>query len=133
LPVELAQAAVMGALCAVIAIISVVVPLAYRYRLRVLIASAVAAGVITFLIAGLGGLLTVVHCVYTGGLTGLVKRKGRGLPTVLFSSLIAGVAFAAVMVGMLAMLGRLRHLLFQVVTANADGASAVLNVLHLPN
>jgi energy-coupling factor transporter ATP-binding protein EcfA2 len=146
LPVELAQAAVMGALCAVIAIISVVVPfaaglallgtvpmglLAYRYRLRVLIASAVAAGVITFLIAGLGGLLTVVHCVYTGGLTGLVKRKGRGLPTVLFSSLIAGVAFAAVMVGMLAMLGRLRHLLFQVVTANADGASAVLNVLHL--
>ena len=30
--------------------------LAYRYRLRVLIAATVAAGVIAFLIAGLGGL-----------------------------------------------------------------------------
>ncbi|HEY9304727.1 MAG TPA: cobalt ABC transporter ATP-binding protein, partial [Mycobacterium sp.] len=67
-PGELAQAAVMAALCAATAIIAVVVPfagglallgtvpmglLAYRYRLRVLIAAAVAAGVIAFLIAGL--------------------------------------------------------------------------------
>ena len=85
----------MGALCAVIAIISVVVPfaaglallgtvptglLAYRYRLRVLMAAAVAAGVIAFLIAGLGGFMTVAHCVYIGGLTGFVKRKRRVHP-----------------------------------------------------
>lgn len=136
----------MGALCAVIAIISVVVPfaaglallgtvptglLAYRYRLRVLLASAVAAGVIAFLIAGLGGFMTVVHCVYIGGLTGFVKRKGRGAPTVIVSSLIAGVAFGALMVATLAVLARLRHLIFEVMTANADGVAAFLARVHL--
>ena len=103
----------MGALCAVIAIISVVIPfaaglallgtvptglLAYRYRLRVLLAATVAAGMIAFLIAGMGGLMTVIHCVYIGGLTGFVKRKGRGTLTVIVSSLIAGVAFGAMSV-----------------------------------
>src|SRR5580693_12025 len=75
-PGELAQASVMAALCAVTAIVSVVVPfaaglallgtvptglLAYRYRLRVLLAATVAAGVIAFLIAGMGGFLGVVQ------------------------------------------------------------------------
>ncbi|EUA00449.1 putative membrane protein [Mycobacterium kansasii 824] len=88
---ELAQAAVMSALCAVTAIISVIVPfaaglallgtvptglLAYRFRLRVLIAATVAAGVIAFLIAGMGGFMGVVHSAYIGGLTGIVKRRG---------------------------------------------------------
>src|ERR1700739_2995579 len=110
-PVELAQASVMGALCAVIAIISVVIPfaaglallgtvptglLAFRYRLRVLLAATVAAGMIAFLIAGMGGLTTVVHCAYIGGLTGFVKRKGRGTATVIVSSLIARVALRGV-------------------------------------
>ena len=60
----------MGALCAAIAIIAVVVPhagvlgllgtvpmglLAYRYRIRVLITATVAAGVIGFLVVGLSG------------------------------------------------------------------------------
>lgn len=62
-PNELAQAAVMGALCSVTAIIAAVIPfaqglgvlgtvpmglLAYRFRPRVLIASAVAATIIAF-------------------------------------------------------------------------------------
>ena len=136
----------MGALCAVIAIISVLVPfaaglallgtvptglLAYRYRLRVLLAATVAAGVIAFLIAGLGGFMTVIHCVYVGGLTGFIKRKGRGWPTVIISSLIAGVAFGAVTVGMLKALSRLRHLILQVTTANVDGMAALLARMHL--
>ena len=50
--------------------------LAFRYRLRVLIAASVAAGVIAFLITGLGGFVGVVHNAYVGGLTGFVKRKG---------------------------------------------------------
>ena len=83
----------MAALCAATAIIAVVVPfaaglsvlgtvpmglLAYRYRLRVLIAATVAGGIIAFLIAGMGGFMTVVNCAYIGGLTGIVKRRGRG-------------------------------------------------------
>ncbi len=72
-PAELAQAAVMAALCAATAIIAVVVPfaaervalgtvpmglLAYRYRLRVLVAATVAGALIAFLIAGMGGFMT---------------------------------------------------------------------------
>jgi energy-coupling factor transport system ATP-binding protein len=146
--VELAQASVMGALCAVIAIISVIVPfaaglallgtvptglLAYRYRLRVLIAATVAAGMIAFLIAGLGGFMTVIHCAYVGGLTGFIKRKGRGTLTVIVSSLIAGLVFGAGSIGMLMVLSRLRHLILKVTTANVDGLAAFMTRMHLPD
>ncbi|ORW28054.1 cobalt ABC transporter ATP-binding protein [Mycobacterium paraense] len=142
----MAQASVMGALCAVIAIISVAVPfaaglallgtvptglLAYRYRLRVLVAATVAAGVIAFLIAGLGGFMTVVHCVYIGGLTGVIKRKRRGTPTVIVSSLVAGFAFGAANVGALMVMTRLRHLIFEVMTANVNGVAAFLARVHM--
>ncbi|HET9889273.1 MAG TPA: ATP-binding cassette domain-containing protein [Mycobacterium sp.] len=145
-PPELAQASVMGALCAVIAIIATVVPfaqglallgtlpmalLAYRYRLRVLIAGTVAAGMITFLIAGMGCLVAVLNCAYMGGLTGLVKRKGRGTPTVVVLSFVAGGTIAGVTVGALAVLTRLRHLIFQAMTANVDGVAAFLVRVHL--
>ncbi|MGZ4577137.1 MAG: ATP-binding cassette domain-containing protein [Mycobacterium sp.] len=145
-PAELAQASVMGALCAVIAIIAGVVPfaqgmallgtvpmalLAYRYRPRVLLAATFAAGMIAFLISGLGSFLAVVNCAYIGGLTGSVKRRGRGTPTVIASSLIVGVAVATATVGSLAVLNRLRHLIFQVMAANVDGVVAFLNRVEL--
>jgi energy-coupling factor transport system ATP-binding protein len=136
----------MGALCAVIAIISVIVPfaaglallgtvptglLAYRYRFRVLMAATVAAGMIAFLIAGLGGLMTVIHCVYIGGLTGIIKRKRRGLPTVIFWSLIAGLAFGAADVIGLTVMSRLRRLIFDVITADVNGVAAFLTRVHM--
>ena len=67
----------------------------------------------------------------SAGLTGFVKRKGRGTPTVIVSSLIAGVAFGAVTVGVMAVLTRLRHLIFQVMTANVDGVAAFLTRVHM--
>ena len=100
--------------------------LAYRYRLRVLIAATVAAGLIAFLIAGLGGLMTVVNSAYVGGLTGIVKRRGRGTRTVIVVSFVAGAVFGAVTVAALAVLARLRHLIFDAITANIDGVAAVL-------
>lgn len=136
----------MGALCAVIAIISVIVPfaaglallgtvptglLAYRYRFRVLMAATVAAGMIAFLIAGLGGLMTVIHCVYIGGLTGIIKRKRRGLPSVIFWSLIAGLAFGAADVIGLTVMSRLRRLIFDVITADVNGVAAFLTRVHM--
>lgn len=145
-PGELAQASVLAALCAVTAIISVVVPfaaglallgtvpmglLAYRYRLRVLIAATVAAGMIAFLIAGMGGFMAVVNSAYIGGLTGVVKRKGRSTPTVIVTALIAGFAFGAANVAALAVLARLRHLIFGVMTANTDGTAAFLTRIHM--
>ncbi len=144
--VELAQAAVMAALCAATAIIAVVVPfagvlallgtvpmglLSYRYRLRVLIAATVAAGVIAFLIAGMGGLMTVINSAYVGGLTGIVKRRRRGTPTVIAVALVAGLIFGAAVVAAFGVLARLRHLLFAAVTANMNGIAEVLERLRL--
>ncbi len=132
----------MAALCAATAIIAVVVPfaagvsllgtvptglLAYRYRIRVLIAATVAAGTIAFLIAGTGGFMTVINCAYIGGLTGVVKRRGRGLPTVIATSIVAGALFGAAIVLALTVLSRLRHLIFATVTANVNGIAAALN------
>jgi energy-coupling factor transport system ATP-binding protein len=140
-PVELAQASVMAALGAAIAIIAVVVPfaaglsllgtvpmalLAYRYRLRVLVTAMVAGGLVAFLIAGMGGFMTVVNCAYIGGLTGIVKRRGRGTPTVVAAALVAGALFGVFVVAALALLSRLRHLIFDSMTANVDGVAAIL-------
>ena len=131
----------MAALCAATAIIAVVVPfaagisllgtvpmglLAYRYRLRVLIAATVAGAVIAFLIAGMGGFMTVVNCAYIGGLTGIVKRRGRGILTVFMASLVAGSLFGVATVAALAILVRLRHLIFDSVTANINGLAAII-------
>jgi energy-coupling factor transport system ATP-binding protein len=145
-PGELAQASVIAALSAATAIIAVVVPfaaglsllatvpmglLAYRYRLRVLLTATVAGAIIAFLIAGLGGFMTVVNCAYIGGLTGVVKRRGRGTMTVFLSSLVAGAFFGVLVVTALTILVRLRHLVFESVTANVNGAAAI--IARIPN
>ncbi|WP_437339960.1 ATP-binding cassette domain-containing protein [Mycobacterium asiaticum] len=145
-PSELAQASVMAALCAVTAIISVVVPfaagiallgtvpaglLAYRHRVRVLVTATIAAGVIAFLIAGGGGFMGVFQSAYIGGLTGFIKRKGRGTPTVVVTSFIAGVVFGAGNVGALMVLTRLRHLMRDAITANVEGLASFFGRVHL--
>lgn len=137
----------MAALCAATAIIAVVVPFAaglallgtvpmsllvFRYRIRVLIAATVAAGVIAFLVAGVGGFMTVFNSAYIGGLTGIVKRRRRGTPTVVVASLLAGAVFGAGVVLALAVLGRLRHLIFDAMSANVDGVAAVMAELGRP-
>ena len=131
----------MGALCAAIAIIAVVLPhagglgllgavpmglLAYRYRIRVLITATVAAGVIGFLVVGLSGFGAVALCAYVGGLAGIVKRRGRGTPTVIAASIGAGVVIGAVVVIALTVLTRLRQLVFHAITAAVDGVATVI-------
>ena len=104
--------------------------LAYRYRFRVLVAAAVAGAVIAFLVAGVGGFMTVLNCAYIGGLTGIVKRRGRGTPTVVAASVVAGAVFGAAIIGALLVFSRLRHLIFESMTANVNGVAAVL--AHVP-
>lgn len=140
-PGELAQASVMAALCAATAILAVVVPfaaglsvlgtvpmglLAYRYRLRVLLAATVAAGVIAFLIAGMGGMMTVIDCAYIGGLTGVVKRRGRGTATAFSAAVVAGAVFGVAAVAALSVLSRLRNLVFDSLTAGIEGLAKVI-------
>jgi energy-coupling factor transporter ATP-binding protein EcfA2 len=146
-PSELAQASVMGALCAAIAIVTVVLPhagglgllgsvpmglLAYRYRLRVLITGTVAAAVIGFLVVGLSGFGAVVLCACIGGMAGIVKRRGGGTPTVIVASIGASLVAGGAAVVALTLLVRLRQLMFHAITAAVDGAAAVIGrVPHL--
>ncbi len=113
-PVEMAQAAVMAALSAALAIISVVVPFAgglsllvtvpmgllgYRYRLRVLLAATFAASTVAFLIGGISGFMVVLNCAYVGGVTGIIKRRGGGAITVIAVSVVAGLLNGLLIVG----------------------------------
>ncbi|MBV8965142.1 MAG: DUF2232 domain-containing protein, partial [Mycobacteriaceae bacterium] len=144
-PGELAQASMIAALSAATAIVSVVVPfaaglsvlgtvpmglLAYRYRMRVVIAATVAGALIAFLVAGLGGMITVIHCAYVGVVVGLVRRRRRGTLTVIIVGLCAGLVAGAASVGALMLLSRLRDLFFKSVTANVNGIARGL--AHLP-
>ena len=145
-PNELAHAAVIGALSAVIVIIAVAVPfaqslgvlgvalpalLAFRYRLRAVVAATFVGGMITFLVAGLGGVFAILNCAAVGGLTGSVKRKGRGTPTLLLWSLFGGLIVSAGWVAILAVSIQLRQLMFRVITATVNGIAAVLDWTHL--
>lgn len=136
----------MGALCAAIEILAAVIPfaqglgvvgtvpmglLAYRYRPRALMAATIAGGVIAFLIAGLGSLFMLVDCAWVGGLCGIIKRRGRGTPTVIAASLVAGVLWGAGWVAVLAVLSRLRQLFFDVINANVNGIASLLDKVHL--
>src|SRR3984885_5911834 len=140
-PHELAQASVMGALCAAVAIIAVVLPhagwlgllgsvpmglLAYRYRVRVVIAATVAAGVVGFLVVGLSGFSAVALCAFVGGLAGIVKRHRRGMSTVISASISAGAGIGAVVLVAMTVLTQLRQLMFHAITAAVYGMATVL-------
>jgi energy-coupling factor transporter ATP-binding protein EcfA2 len=140
-PHELAHASVMGALCAAIAIVAVVLPhagwlgllgsvpiglLAYRYQVRVVITATVAAGVIGFLVVGLSGFSAVALCAFVGGLAGIVKRRRRGISTVISASIGAGAVIGAVVVVALTVLTQLRQLMFHAITAAVHGMTTVL-------
>lgn len=144
-PVEMAQAAVMAALSAALAIVSVIVPFAggisllvavpmgllgYRYRLRVLLASTFAASTVAFLIAGISGFMVVLNCAYVGGLTGIIKRRGLGTATVVVAAVIAGIVNGLAIIGILLVLGRLRTLVFEALTANFDGVVTAMSQLE---
>ena len=138
----MAHAAVMGALSAALAIVSVVVPFAgglsllvtvpmgllgYRYRLRVLLAATFAASTVAFLIAGISGFMVVLNCAYVGGVTGIIKRRGGGALTMTAVSVVAGLLNGLVIVGLLMLLVRLRTLTFDAMTANVDGVVTALS------
>jgi len=141
-PVEMAHAAVMGALSSALAILSVIVPFAgglsllvtvpmgllgYRYRLRVLLAATFAACTVSFLIAGISGFMVVLNCAYVGGMTGIIKRRRGGIAMVLAASVVAGTALGLWIVGVLLVLHRLRTVTFEAITANFDGVMAVMS------
>ncbi|MEX1175286.1 MAG: DUF2232 domain-containing protein [Mycobacterium sp.] len=137
----MAHAAVTAALSSALTIIATVVPFAaplfpvvtvpmgllgYRYRVRVLLASTFAAAVVAFLVAGIAGLIVVIECAYVGGLIGIIKRRGGGIPTVIAAGAVAGMIFGLLVVAALTVAVRLRTLIFEALTTGVDGIVAVI-------
>ena len=136
----------MGALSSALTIVSVVVPFAgglsllvavpmgllgYRYRLRVLLAATFAASTVAFLIAGISGFMVVLNCAYVGGLTGIIKRRGGGTPTVIAVAVVAGILNGVWIIAALTVLVRLRTLTFEAMTANVEGIVTAMSKIEL--
>lgn len=143
--IEVARAAVMAAVCAAVAVIAVIIPhagwlgilgavpmglLAFRHRIRVVIAAAVAAAVTGFLLVGLSGSGSVALCALVGAVSGSVKRRGRGLLTLVMVSLGLGALAGALVVGTMAVLAPVRKLAFDSATTVVDGIAVA--TAHVP-
>ncbi|CPZ99430.1 Putative ABC transporter%2C ATP-binding protein [Mycobacteroides abscessus] len=126
-------AALMGA----IAVVSIVLPgavvfawlgavpmgvLCYRHRIRVALAACVAAGLISFLIAGFGGLVSALTCAYMGAISGQVRRRSRGAATMFTVAALWGVLVSTFCVGVFAALRNLREVVLGAVAANVGGS-----------
>ncbi len=126
-PIELATGAVLGGVTVGLVTVGSVIPfaaalnlvaavpmglLAHRYRLRASVATAVATTLVTFVAAGLMSAAAVLGAATIGGIIGTVKRRGRGLPTVLGLSIFAGLAWAVLTVVWLLAFGTTRNLFF---------------------
>ncbi|MBV9660660.1 MAG: ATP-binding cassette domain-containing protein, partial [Acidimicrobiales bacterium] len=124
-PIELATAAVLGGLAVVLTVVGwflphlgliaafAVVPLgvvAHHHRLRALLASAFAACVLSFLVAGTGTVSNIVECAAIGGLVGIAKRREWSLRLVALGVAVIGPVLAAISVGLLALFSSLRKL-----------------------
>ncbi|MEO6881331.1 MAG: ATP-binding cassette domain-containing protein [Mycobacteriaceae bacterium] len=139
-PVELATAAVMGGVSLVLAVIGTIVPIAavlqllaavplgvvaQRHRPRALVAAAVAAGTVGFLIAGTAPLSVLFLAALVGGIVGDVKRRGRGIGTAVAAFAAAAPAVAALSVGLLAVFSSLRELALVTIRNSAHGAGVL--------
>ncbi|MFA4082472.1 DUF2232 domain-containing protein [Mycobacteroides salmoniphilum] len=145
-PAELAQAAMTAALMGAIAVVSIVLPgavvfawlgavpmgvLCYRHRVRVALAACVAASLISFLIAGFGGLVSALTCAYMGAIAGQVRRRNRGAATMLAVAALWGVLVSSFCVGVFAALRNLREVVLGAVAANVGGFATLLSGVPL--
>lgn len=135
-PIELATGAVLGGVAIALSVIANVIPflgalqvlaavplgiIAQRHRPRALVTATVAAALVGFVAGGIPAVLSIVSSSLLGGIVGNAKRRGRGVPTVLFYATIVGLASAAFSVGMLALLSSTRNLVFDTIRNTARG------------
>lgn len=71
------------------------------------------------------------QCVYIGGLTGVVRRRGHGMPLLTVIGVICSAIIAALAVGALTMLNRMRTLLFDALRASLEGLFKMIG--HIPH
>ncbi|WP_231855610.1 ATP-binding cassette domain-containing protein [Tsukamurella pseudospumae] len=143
-PVEFAHAAITAALMSAIAVLSMVVPgavvfawagavpmgvLAFHHRARAAVATAMASGMISFLLAGFGGLVSAWTCVYMGVICGQVRRRGRGRGTMLAVAGLWGIVVASAVFTFLAVLADLRTVVLGAFAANVHGLGALFETV----
>ena len=140
-PIELATAAVLGGVTVGLVTIGSVVPyaaalnmvaavpmglLAQRYRLRATLGATIASTLVSFVAGGLVPASTLVGAATIGGIIGTVKRRHRGLFTVLLAAGAAGLCWAGFSVGMLFLFAASRRLVFDNIRNIADGINHLL-------
>ena len=139
--IELATAAVLGAMTVVLVIAGWFLPhgsavmtlgavpmgvIAYRHRLRAVIAAVVAAASVGFLVAGTGVISTVVLCGAIGGLAGLAHRRRWGIVRLTAAAALLGPTIAAVVIGLMLALSSLRKLTLEQLRNTWRGLSGLL-------
>ena len=144
-PIELTDAAVLGGVTLVLCLVGWFLPhatvasvlaavpmavLAQRHRPRAVVASAVAASAVGFLVAGTGPVSSVVACALAGGVAGHARRQGWGHLRTLgaIGSMVPPVALLAD--GLLAVLSRTRKLSLLQLTNTWHGVASLLR--HVP-
>jgi len=135
-------AALMGS----IAVVSIVIPgavafawlgavpmgvLSYRHRPAVALSAFIAASLISFLVAGFGGLVSALTSAYMGAIAGQVKRHGRGPATMVTVAAIWGVVVSTLCVGVFAALRYLREVVTAAVAANVGGFAILVRKVPL--
>ncbi len=141
-PIELATASVMAGVAVVLTVIGwflphlgvvaafAVVPLgivAHRHRVRALVASAFAAAMISFLVAGTGTVSNIVECAVVGGVVGMARRRKGSFFRVFVGCLIAGPVLAAVSIALLAVFSSLRKLTIEQVRNTWHGIRKLIS------
>jgi energy-coupling factor transporter ATP-binding protein EcfA2 len=124
-PIELATAAVLGAMTVVLVIAGWFLPhasaittlgavpmgvVAYRHRPRAVVAAVVASVSVGFLVAGTGVISTIVVCGLIGGLAGHARQHRWGAVRLVLASAVLGPVLAAAVVGLLTVFSSLRKL-----------------------
>jgi energy-coupling factor transporter ATP-binding protein EcfA2 len=146
-PIELTEAVILGdvsvALCVLgrflpgggVFRVIAVIPLAAvaaRHRLRALVAAAVAASVVAFLVAGGGIVVSVLGCAVLGCLVGVASRRNWGaFRTASVAALLLWPPIAISVVAVLLMFSELRRLTFVQVRNSWLGASRILRDVGL--
>jgi energy-coupling factor transport system ATP-binding protein len=141
---ELATAAVLGAMTVVFVIAGWFLPhgtavatlgtvpmgvIAYRHRLRAVVAGVVAAASVGFLVAGTGVISTVVLCGAIGGLAGLAHRRQWSFLRLAAAASLLGPTIAAIVIGLMVGLSSLRKLTLEQLRNTWRGLSGLLGRL----
>jgi energy-coupling factor transport system ATP-binding protein len=146
-PAEITNAGVFGALAVIIVSVGTFLPhlgvimllsavpfaiVGLRYRVRAVIAAAVAAGFVAFLAAGAFATVVIVGCAVLGGPCGMVRRHGRGSGAVaLLASGLAPV-LASVVVGLSYLFAGIRQLTLGTIRTTVVGVVHIAESLRLP-